>query len=176
MLTLTETENWIVQPDSGGDIEAAVAETTRLYSLMEFNSMAGQVAFFAGDIPDNWHELDGSVLAVADYPNLADVCSQWVDADDIILPDYRGLFVIASGGGYSHESTGGETNHTLTSLEMPSHSHSEISATPTLIAIGAGVPAPSAIPGIGVTGLAGGGLAHNNIPPYVALRMAVSLW
>lgn len=176
LYTLTEAENWIVQPNSGGDIEAAVAETARLYSLMEFRGMSGQVAFFAGDIPDNYHELDGSVLAVSDYPDLADTCSQWVDGSDILLPDYRGKFVVSVGGGYSLEDTGGEASHTLTSLEMPAHSHSEISATPTLIAIGAGVPAPSAIPGISTTGLAGGGQSHNNLPPYVAFRMAVSLW
>lgn len=38
-------------------------------------------------------------------------------------PDLRGQFVIGAGGSYSVGNTGGESEHTLTVDEMPSHNH-----------------------------------------------------
>ena len=38
-------------------------------------------------------------------------------------PDLRGQFVIGAGGSYNVGNTGGESEHTLTVNEMPSHNH-----------------------------------------------------
>ena len=38
-------------------------------------------------------------------------------------PDLRNRFIVGSGGDYSIGNTGGESSHTLTLNEMPSHKH-----------------------------------------------------
>jgi microcystin-dependent protein len=76
---------------------------------------------------------------------------------------------------------GGEKEHTLTTGEMPGHSHphshSEVTATAIIINGGLEAPAASAIPGIGVTGSdntsAGGDEAHNNLQPYLVVNYII---
>ena len=88
-------------------------------------------------------------------------------------------FLLAAGSAYSAGSTGGASAVTLTADQIPSHSHS---ISP---AIGWPVNANSTehlvdnwgysgwprVPKITSTGNAGGGQAHNNMPPYLAVYM-----
>ena len=88
-------------------------------------------------------------------------------------------FLLAAGSAYSAGSTGGASAVTLTADQIPSHSHSISSA------IGWPVNANSTehlvdnwgysgwprVPKITSTGNAGGGQAHNNMPPYLAVYM-----
>lgn len=155
----------------------------------------GQIYPFATtDPPPNTLECDGTNYARVDFPTLYALLDSAfiVDADTFAVPDLRSRFVVGVGTGaglasYSTNDSGGEEQHTLSTAEIPSHTHvdsghqhTEITATPTAITIGAGVPAPSAIPGIGVTGVGtaaigntGGDGAHENRPPYVALRWCI---
>lgn len=87
-------------------------------------------------------------------------------------------FLLGAGSTYSNGTTGGESTHTLTVDEMPSHNHQlagkkGTSGTP-------GFPTGSIAAyndGIGEgwwvqpTELTGGGKAHNNMPPYLAVYM-----
>ena len=68
------------------------------------NFPVGGIILWSGstsDIPTNWHLCDGTNGT----------------------PDLRGRFVIGAGGSYSVGNTGGESEHTLTVDEMPSHNH-----------------------------------------------------
>ena len=88
-----------------------------------------------------------------------------------------GTFLMAAGDGYNAGTTGGEAQHVLTVNEMPRHSH-QIG-----IRNGGSTPIPQWTPIIGdyaqtnVTGgflsipEAGGGQAHNNLPPYKAVHI-----
>ena len=123
--------------------------------------------------------------------------------DTFTTPDLRGLFVLGATDDPSYPvlASGGAAAHQLTSAEMPAHAHSaqphahtaqphahsETIAVSTLINGGIEAPASAAIPAPGVTGVAtvtidpagvtidpvGGDQAHNNMPPYVALRYCV---
>lgn len=157
--------------------------------------------------PDNTIPCDGGTYARADYPLLYAVIDAVyiVDADNFTTPDFSGLVLLGAGTNgaevFSVGDTGGEYEHTLSTSEIPSHAHTadnptvidpshshvESAAIPTAILIGAGVPAPSALPSIsstapaftGITVLAptihntGGDGAHNNKQPYGVVKYCV---
>ena len=83
------------------------------------------------------------------------------------------LFLLAAGDVYAPGETGGEAQHTLTKAEMPAHTH------------GYDFTGQSDVTGVtairlydadgrrneyqGASASAGGGAAHNNMPPYLAV-------
>jgi len=132
---------------------------------------------------------DGSTYLRVDYPNLyAALDAAFIlDADSFVVPDLRDKFVMGTSATNPEGSTGGSDTTTLTVGQLPPHthttqphSHTEITATPTLITVGPGAPAPSAVPGAGLTGAAtvivdntGSGDPVTLTPPFVALRYVV---
>lgn len=89
-------------------------------------------------------------------------------------------FLLGAGSTYSAGSAGGEATHTLTKSEMPSHYHElknicwggDAGASVTsdgdyLVYDGNSVSPPSGQ----YIGSTGGGSAHNNMPPYLAVYM-----
>lgn len=84
-------------------------------------------------------------------------------------------FLLAAGTTYKAGATGGEAAHTLTASEMPSHNHAVYypnagaadHSAPGNYPDG---PSDSTYYAIGsYTSSAGGGTAHNNMPPYLAV-------
>ena len=82
-------------------------------------------------------------------------------------------FLLAAGTTYAAGATDGEAMHKLTVQEMPSHTHNVDSTTGSPVAY-----VPSSGGDIGGSGkniatrailATGGGQAHNNMPPYVAV-------
>lgn len=159
--------------------------------------MVGEIICYAGPTsPDSkWLSCDGSSLVRADYPDLFAILGTAfgsVDGTHFNIPDLRGRVGVGIGTGtglssYSLGDVAGEETHTLTTPETPSHSHTdtghshtEISATPSIGAAVTGVPVPSAVPGVAVTGTGfagitstGGDGSHNNLQPLVALNYLI---
>lgn len=98
------------------------------------------------------------------YPN-----TEWQKISDV--------FLLASGKNASGD-TGGEEKHKLTVSELPEHQHGQSGST-----LGGDVETTTAAYSSGnyvltngwlrnaVTGVAGGNVAHNNMPPYLVVNM-----
>ena len=86
-------------------------------------------------------------------------------------------FLLACGSTYTNGATGGEATHTLTINEMPSHRHSRMTQ-PQVFAEQDTTKSDIISPASGsankvtkYTDYTGGGQAHNNMPPYLAVYM-----
>lgn len=140
-------------------------------------------------LPQGTLLCDGSTYLRADYPNLYDALDlvYIIDPDTFMVPDLSDRFVMASGPLHAANTSGGSATTTLTVDQLPAHTHTtqphthtEVTAVPTPIAIGAGVPAASAVPGAGITGPGtvivdptGNSQPIDLNPPYFALRYVV---
>jgi len=197
---LTFPENW----DAWGTLtpQEAADALVPMFDALCFNEgacrMIGEIITYAGDTsPDTtrWLVCDGSSLLRADYPDLFSVIGVLygsVDGTHFNLPDLQGRSPggAGSGVGLSPRSVGdqyGEETHVLTVAELANHAHSDTGhthaegiAVPSVGAAIVGVPVPSAIPGVGVTGSGnasitstGADTAHNTIGPRLTVTYLI---
>jgi microcystin-dependent protein len=72
------------------------------------------------------------------------------------------------------EETGGAKTHTLTAAEMPAHTHPQTaptSASGGALKFAIDTNASGAVTDGNATGSTGGGGAHNNLQPYIVVRL-----
>lgn len=145
------------------------------------NCMIGTVVVFATlEPPAGVLACDGATYARVDYPALYAALDPWfiIDADNFKVPDLRGRTVVGVGQGVGLTNrviaeVGGEETHVLTTAEMPSHSHTVNDPGINIIQEGAPDLALSD-PGMPTqTGNTGGGQAHENMQPFLALRCGI---
>ena len=87
----------------------------------------------------------------------------------------KDTFLLSAGDTYTAGNTGGEATHTLTTTEMPSHSHNAYLKAPFSIQTNGGTEF-AVLYNSGTSSNAyitntGGGQAHNNMPPYLVVYM-----
>lgn len=100
---------------------------------------------------------------------ISNIPSGWVLCDgNNGTPNLQDRFVVGAGSTYTVDSTGGASTVTLTTSEMPSHSHGYLSDSDSPVA-GTGVSENDNFDNGRSTQSAGGGSAHENKPPYYAL-------
>lgn len=120
--------------------------------------ITGMILMWSGSIatiPSGWHLCDGTNGT----------------------PDLRDKFVVGAGSTYNPGNTGGENTHTLTTAEMPAHTHNQSGYLNNAGGNRAGVHWQGSATGgynwpVASTGNGG---AHENRPPYYALAYIMKL-
>jgi len=179
ILSLTREYNW----EQFGT--ATVEETTALMTALFYDYVGSNVcmigsifAYATNDPPNNCLPCDGGTYARVDYPELFGMLDAAfiVDSDNFVTPDLRGRTVIGAGGAYNPADIGGEEEHTLTDSEMPAHTHTY--AAEYLAARTGAVDLHNYLVndfgGTIDTSSTGGGAAHNNMQPYLALKYCMA--
>ncbi|MGN8244960.1 phage tail protein [Cellulomonas soli] len=164
----------------------------------------GEVRLFAGSFtPGGWAACDGQLMALAQNTALFSLLGTTYGGNGMTtfgLPDLRGASPIHHGQGPGLESyqlgeQGGTETVMLTEAEMPAHTH-------TVRTVAAGTTGTSGNPSGGAwatsvqgrlreqlystdagtrpmseqaTAVTGGGVAHNNMSPYLAVRAIIAL-
>ena len=159
----------------------------------------GEIKVFGGNFaPRGWALCDGQLLPISQFTAVFSLLGTMYGGDGRTtfgLPDLRGRVPVHQGqgpglGNYVQGQRGGSTTTTLTAAQLPSHGHAARAATApgsthppaggTALARSAGGNAWSS--GAPDTQLAadaltptGGGQAHNNLQPYLALYFIIAL-
>lgn len=160
----------------------------------------GEIRMFAGNFaPRGWAFCDGQLLAVSQNDALFSLLGTIYGGDGRTtfgLPDMRGRIPIhaGSGPGLSNRALGtkgGAENETLTTNQLPSHSHTlrgtssngtlpnpggNVLATSTVLRpYAVGEPLDSNLASQTINNL-GGSQSHSNLQPYLCIHFIIALF
>lgn len=154
----------------------------------------GEIRMFAGNFaPAGWMFCEGQLLAISENETLFNLIGTTYGGDGqstFALPDLQGRIPIHQGNGFILAETGGAEQITLTTNQIPAHSHpllasannaTTANASGNLLAqtpsytpyIETSVNAqlhPSAVSGVG------GNQPHTNFQPYLCVNFIISLF
>ncbi len=154
----------------------------------------GEIRIFAGNFaPAGWMFCEGQQLPISENETLYQLIGTTYGGDGqetFNLPDLRGRIPIHQGNGFKVADAGGVEEVTLTTAQMPVHSHPFLtSASPgtlndpgnNLLAGSAAVdmyretsPSVPLVPN--AIGPAGGSQPHTNFQPYLCVNFIISLF
>lgn len=154
----------------------------------------GEVRMFAGSFaPAGWMFCEGQTLAIAENETLFQLIGTNYGGDGentFALPDLRGRIPVHQGNGFIPAETGGAEEVTLTTSQIPVHSHPALASSQNALQAGAsthvlGQPtvidlyrtvqpnsplAPQAVSPVG------GSQPHTNFQPYLCVNFIISLF
>lgn len=141
--------------------------------------------------PRGWAFCDGQILPINQNQSLYSLLGTTYGGDGrttFALPDLRGRTPIHVDGAHREGQKSGEETHTLSANEMPQHTHlvqatnnpatsddpsGKVLATAATDTYGAFTSPVNA--GTGSIANAGGGQAHENMQPYLAVNFCIAL-
>lgn len=150
--------------------------------------------FSFGFPPRGWALCNGQLLSIASNQALFSLLGTTYGGDGrttFALPNLQGNVPLhmgnSSGGNFVQGQTGGEVSVTLTTNQLPQHTHpvnaNSTSDAPTpsksTVPGGGGISTYASTPNTnmnpGIVGSAGSGQPHSNMQPYLALNFCISL-
>jgi microcystin-dependent protein len=154
----------------------------------------GEIRMFAGNFgPAGWMFCEGQLLPISEYETLFNLIGTTYGGDGqstFALPDLRGRVPIHFGNGFTLAENGGVEQVTLTTSQIPAHSHpllaSQNSATNNTPfgnltgQVGATqiyrtAPPTSPMSALSMTST-GGSQPHSNFQPYLCVDFIISLF
>lgn len=162
--------------------DGQVLTASQLNAVVATTVPAGVIVPYAGaSAPSNWLLCDGTAVSRTTYSVLFAVTGTQFGSGNgtttFNLPDLRGRVPVGIDTGQSEFNvrgeTGGAKTHTLTTNEMPSHTH-------VVQDVGGAASVEGGFFTEGITTASdrtsdatGGGAAHNNLQPYIALNYII---
>ena len=153
--------------------------------------------FSFGFNPRSWAMCNGQFLPINQNQALFSLLGTTYGGNGqttFALPDLRGRVPLHEGGGFTLGQAGGQTAHTLTQSELPSHIHimscsdasgdtvppataaqHNIWAQTTQNPYAAVPPNPNTAMNPGSIGPTGGSQPHSNMAPYLVLNFCIAL-
>lgn len=141
--------------------------------------------------PRGWAFCDGQILPINQNQSLYSLLGTTYGGDgrtSFALPELRGRTPIHVGNSHQLGQKSGEETQTLSLNEMPAHGHTAIASNSDAVG---DMPTNNILarPGAGVyaafnsgknmagqmIGTSGGGQAHNNMQPYLAVNFCIAL-
>jgi microcystin-dependent protein len=154
----------------------------------------GEIRIFAGNFaPLGWLFCEGQLLPIVEFETLFNLIGTTYGGDGqstFALPDLRGRIPLHQGNGFTLAETGGAEMVTLTTGQIPAHSHpalgtsnladstspaGEVPARTAGAAVLAyGTDAPHVFLTAPTIGTTGGNQPHNNFQPYLCVNFIIS--
>ena len=154
----------------------------------------GEIRMFAGNFaPLGWFLCDGQLLSIAENEVLFQLIGTTYGGDGqstFALPDLRGRLPLHQGGGFTLGEPGGVEHVTLTTQQLPAHTHAMLasnaaSTTPNPLNATTSVnnvvqffsgDAPSSNMATSAISSTGGSQPHGNMQPYLCVNFIISLF
>ena len=125
----------------------------------------------------NYTDADKNAAGVVTPPSGWAICDG-TTVGGVTTPDLKGRFILGEDATVIRNSrTGGQETVTLTTNQIPSHTHGYDVAASAIKAGAAGMSKADVYSNTvsGTTGAVGGGLSHDNMPPYYVLVYIMKL-
>jgi microcystin-dependent protein len=156
----------------------------------------GEIRMFGGNFaPAGWMFCEGQLLPISEFDTLFNLIGTTYGGDGqstFALPDLRGRLPIHQGGGFALAANGGVEQVTLSTSQIPAHSHAFLATTnvaatanPQGSVLGALNVAANDIyiPAAGAAALSpntisatGRSQPHSNFQPYLCVDFIISLF
>jgi microcystin-dependent protein len=155
----------------------------------------GEIRMFAGNFaPAGWMFCEGQLLPISENETLFQLIGTTYGGDGqetFALPDLRGRIPMHPGNGHTQAETGGAESVTLTTNQIPIHTHpilatslvgtqlnpigNYFAATGVQLYVEPTIAIPIAMKNT-LVGQMGGSQPHNNFAPYLCVDFIISLF
>ena len=154
----------------------------------------GEIRMFAGNFaPAGWMFCEGQLLPISENETLFQLIGTTYGGDGestFALPDLRGRLPLHQGNGFILAETGGAEEITLTTSQMPAHTHPGLASgapgtqsSPANLVLARdtgtdlyGADAPFVNMSPQAIGPVGGSQPHTNFQPYLCVDFIISLF
>lgn len=179
MASTNKTKNIGLSQFIGTDKPSWLTDYNNDMANIDKNSTpTGTISQFAGETaPEGYLLCQGQELNITTYQKLFNVIKNKFGGNGTTtfkLPDMNGKFPLAVSSKLGLGAIGGEEYHTLTAAEIPAHAHS-YRVTNAYVQTGVNniKCTDTVVSDWKATENAGGGQAHYNMPPFIALNYII---
>ena len=182
-ITYTNKEALNINAEIADINKVNASDMNEIKSVVNSNDVVGSIVIYAGSTaPNGYLMCDGSAISRTTYSELFNIIGTTYGIGDgsttFNVPNLKGKVVVGLDSTQTEfdtlGETGGEKTHTLTVDEIPSHNHSYTRANADGWKYQTGDLSNVRNSQSTVnTGNTGGGLAHNNLQPYISLNYII---